>query len=278
MVWKSPLSSTGLSSTTRWKSPISSKSLVSTTRMIRKAWAGNRGRRGGIQFQALKIIAFHRGAKADEIASLLLVPTRYAEELCETLAKDGEIIRLVGGGYTLKENVTEEILEFVKLQKVIYADEACKQFMMSPEEVTSVCEALVESGQFTKTNQGGYFLKKDKGLALSEIRRLNKETTEDEVEKHLGVPASYAGLLCDTLAEEYTILRTPKGKFIPAEEGETRLLRMLRDYGSAPADTLTSKMKIGPAYAELLCRNLVRKGYLKKVNEEAFALVERKVE
>ncbi|MDA2929114.1 hypothetical protein MYX84_04050 [Acidobacteria bacterium AH-259-O06] len=241
--------------------------------MIRKTWVG---KPDGIRFQALRVIARLSEVKVDEMASLLLVPTRYAEELCQKLVKDGYITKSARGGYTLKENLSEEILEFVKLRQVIYRDEVCKQFMISPEEATRLCEALVEAGHLIKTSRGGYLLKKDKDLALTTIQRLNKETTKEEVGERLGVPASYAGLLCDLLAREYAILRTPKGTYRPAEKDQSRVLRIVREHGQAPIGGIVHKMKITPAYAELLCSNLVKQDYLKKVPKEAYALVEKK--
>ena len=238
--------------------------------MIRKTWVG---KPDGIHFQALRVIARLGRVKSDEIASMLLVPARYAEEVCQELVKDGYIRKSAQGGYTLKENLRGEILEFVELRQVINTDEVSEQFTISPEEATRLCESLVETGHLIKTKGGGYLPKKDKDLALTTIQRLKRETTKKEMGERLGVPASYAGQLCDLLAEEYSILRTPKGTYRPAEKDETRFLRIVRDYGRADIGRIVYKMKIAPAYAGLLCTDLVKHGYLEKVSEEAYALV-----
>lgn len=272
MVWKSPLASTQITPATRIMSPFSATRIPATTRMVEKAWDGKQRKLRGIHFQVFRVIARRPGVKADEIASMLLIQTSYADELCETLVKDGHIIPCAIGGYTLKENMKEEVLELIKMQHVINRNQVSKQFMVSPEEATSLCEKLVKTGDLIKTKKGEYLLKKDKDLALSIIQSLKKETTNKQLAELLDVPVNYAGQLCDLLAKEYSILKTPKRKFIPAGKNDTRLLRIVAEHGWTPIPNIVYGMGITPACAELQCGDLVKRGYLKKVDEKAYAL------
>ena len=231
----------------------------------------------GSQEQALRIIAILKGIKAEELASIMMVPTKYVDEICQSLLKDQLIIKSAGrDGFTLKCEVGNEVTSLIESSRVVYAKEISERLAIPLELAEYMCEVLLEEGLLHKTPRGGYLLKRDREAVLRTIKEL-KTATSEKISKQLGLTPKYVEVLCKSLMDDYSI-KNSKGKFVPAEKDETRLLRLAREYGWVPINRIVHKMKITSAYAEVLCRSLTKQGYLKEAHPEAYALVGRKDE
>ncbi|ODS33501.1 MAG: MarR family protein [Candidatus Scalindua rubra] len=248
-----------------WQSPISSKDMLSTTRMIWKTWDD---KTKGNLLQVKKIIEHLEGIKEQEIASFLTIPDRYAGEICDTLLKDGHIVRSARGGYAVKRDLPKEIMDLVRMRRVVYVDEISRELSISPEAALGLASGLVEAGFLIRTSKGGYLFKNDREIILMTIKRL-KDVIPEEIAKELKIPEKYTTLLCQILEDEFLILKTKMGKYIPAENRITKLLKLIRKSGLATADTVGRNVGITPAYAGLLCDSLVKDGYLRKTKSEA---------
>lgn len=226
----------------------------------------------GIQNQVLQIIGILKGIKAEEIASVLQVSPQYINEICQSLLSEGHIMNTASRGYTLAKEMRTEVLRLIEKLRLVYEKEISKRLLIPEESVAQICEDLLEEGYLSRTPRGGYILKKDKELALKTVRKL-KGATPEEVGKNLGISPQHAEFLCNSLTEDFLLLKSPEGKYLPAERDVMRVLRLIREYGWAPLGRIVYQMKITSAYADLLCRSLVKEGYLKKVHQQAYALV-----
>ena len=232
----------------------------------------------GTQEQTLKIIGILKGIKAEELAAIMMVPTKYIDETCQSLLRDEVIIKSAErDGFALKGEVRNEATRLIKSLRVVYAEEISERLAIPLELAEYMCESLSKEGLLHKTPRGGYLLKEDRETVLKTIREL-KEVKVEDIGKKMGLTIKHVELLCKSLMDDYSIFKTPKGKFVAAERDVTRLLRLVREYGWAPIGRIVYKMKITRAYADLLCRNLAKQGYLKKAHPEAYALVGRKDE
>ncbi len=230
----------------------------------------------GTQDQALKIIGLLKGIKAEELASIMMVPTKYTDEICQSLLKDELIIKSAGrDGFALKCEVTNEVTRLIRSLRIVYAEEISKRLAIPLELAKYVCEVLLEEGLLHKTRLGGYLLKENREAVLKAIKEL-KTATAKEISKKLDFAPKYVEVLCKSLMEDYLILKKCAGRFIPVEKDVTRLLRLVAEFGWTPINRIVHKMKITQAYAELLCRSLAEKGYLKKAHPQAYALAGRK--
>ena len=247
------------------QSPISKKGLLSTTRMIWKTWDDETP---GNLLQVKRIVEYLGGIKEDQIASLLVIPPEYVKEICDTLLKESHIVRSASGGYASKRDLPKEIMNLIRMRRVVYIDEISRELTISTEATLVLASALVEAGFLIRTSKGGYLFKNDKEIVLMTIKRL-KEATAEELAKELKIPEKYASLLCNILKDEFLILRTKQDKFVPAEARTTRLLKVVKKIELAATDTVGRKIGITPAYAELLCNSLVKEGYLRKTKSEA---------
>ena len=227
----------------------------------------------GTQEQVLKIAGILKGIKAEELASIMMVPTKYIDEICQSLLKDEVIIKSAGrDGFALKSEVMNEATRLIRSLRIVYAKEISERLAIPLELAEYICETLLKEGLLHKTPRGGYLLKEDREAVLKTIKELREAKAED-ISKKLGLTIKHIGLLCKSLADDYSILRNSKGKFISAEKDVTRLLRLVKEYGWIPIGRIVYKMKITPAYADVLCKDLVKERYLKKVHPEAYALV-----
>ena len=226
----------------------------------------------GIQKQVLQIIAIWKDIKAEDIASILQVSPKYINEICEPLLSEGHIMNISSRGYTLARDMRTEVLRLIEKLGLVYEEEISKRLLIPEESVAQICEDLLEEGYLSRTPRGGYILKKDKELALKTVRKL-KGATPEEVGKSLGISSQHAEFLCRSLREDFLLLKSPEGKYLPAERDVTRVLRLIREHGWAPLGKIIHQMKITSAYADLLCRSLTKEGYLKKVHQQTYALV-----
>lgn len=227
----------------------------------------------GIQNQVLQIVGIWKDIKAEDIASILQVSPQYIKKICESLLSKGHIMNTASRGYTLAREMRTEVLRLIEKLRLVYEEEMSKRLLIPEESVAQICEDLLKEGYLSRTPRGGYILKKDKQLALKTVRKL-KGATPEEVGKSLGISPQHADFLCRSLAEDFLLLKSPEGKYLPAERDVTRVLRSVKEYGWAPLGRIVYQMKITPAYADLLCRSLVKQGYLKKVEKkQAYALV-----
>ncbi len=247
------------------QSPISMKGLLSTTRMIWKTWGDETP---GNLLQVKRIIECLEGIKEDQIASFLIIPTEYAREICDILLKEGHIVRSANGGYAAQRDLPKEIMRLIGMRRVVYIDEISKELSISTEVALQLASGLVDARFLIRTSKGGYLFKNDREIVLMTIKRL-KEVTPEELAKELKIPEKYATLLCNILQDEYFIIKTKTGKFIPAEDRITKLLKLIKKLGLATADTVGRKIGITPAYAELFCNTLVKDGYLRRTKAEA---------
>lgn len=232
----------------------------------------------GTRKQALKVIGILKGIKAEELASIMMVPTKYIDEVCQSLLKDEVIIKSAGrDGFVLKSEVMDEVTRLIESLRVTYAEEISERLAIPPELAKYLCENLLKEGFLHRTPRGGYLLKEDREAVLKTIVELKEANTED-ISKKLGLTIKHVELLCNSLMDDYSILTDSNAKFAPAEKDETRLLRIVKEYGWAPIGRIVYLMRITSAYAELLCRSLQELGYLKKAHPEAYALVGRKDE
>ncbi|MBU4349696.1 hypothetical protein KJ599_05180 [bacterium] len=232
----------------------------------------------GTQRQVLKIIGILKGIKAEELAAIMMVPTKYIDEVCQSLLEDGVIIKSAErDGFVLKYEVRDEATKLIESLRVVYAEEISEKLVIPLELAKYICESSLKDGFLYRTPRGGYLLEEDRKVVLKTIREF-KEVKINDISKKLGLTIKHVKLLCKSLMDDYSILKNSKGKFILAEKDETRLLRIVREYGWAPIGRIVHKMKITSAYADLLCRSLAEKGYLKKGHPEAYALVGRKNE
>ena len=232
----------------------------------------------GAQLQALKIIGILKGIKAEELASIMMVPTKYIDEVCQSLLRDEVIIKSAErDGFALKCDLRNELTRLSKSLRVVYAEEISKELMIPLELAKYMCESLLEEGLLHKTTRGGYILKEDREAVLKTIGEL-KEAKAEDISKKLGLTIKHVEILCKFLMDDYSILKNSKGKFVPTERDVTRLMRLVAEYGWIPIGRIVHLMKITSAYADLLCRSLAEQGYLKKAHSEAYALVGRKDE
>ena len=226
----------------------------------------------GTREQALKIISILKGIKAEELAAIMMVPTKYIDEICQSLLKDGVIIKSADrDGFVLKHEVGDELTRLIKTLRVVYAEEISERLKIPAELAKYICESLLKEEFLYRTPRGGYLLKEDRETVLKMIRE-SKEIKAEDISKKLGLAIKHVELLCKSLIDDYSILKNSKGKFVLPEKDETRLLRIAAEFGWVPINRIVYKMKITPAYAELLCRSLAEKGYLKKAHSEAYAL------
>jgi len=246
------------------QSPISRKALLSTSRMIWKTWDDKTP--GGL-LQVKKIIEHLEGIKEDQIASLLTVSRKYVREICDTLLKEGHIVRSASGGYAPKTDLPKEIMNLIGMRRVAYIDEISKEFSISPEAALDLASGLVEAGFLVRTSKGGYLFKNDREIILMTIKRL-KEVAVGELAKELKISEKYVTLLCNILQDEYLILKTKKGKFTHASARITKLFKLIKRLGFASADSVARNIGLAPAYAKLFCDSLVKDGYLQKTESE----------
>ena len=225
----------------------------------------------GIQNQVLQIIGILKGIKAEEIASILQVSPKYINEICQSLLSEGHIMNTASRGYTLARDMRTEVLRLIEKLRLVYEKEISKRLLIPEESVAQICEDLLEEGYLSRTPRGGYILKKDKELALKTVRKL-KGATPEEVGRSLGISPQHADFLCRSLAEDFLLLKSPEGKYLPTERDVTRVLRLVKEYGWAPLGKIIHQMKITSAYADLLCCSLVKQGYLKKAHQQTYAL------
>ncbi|GAG32782.1 unnamed protein product, partial [marine sediment metagenome] len=88
----------------------------------------------GTQEQALKIIGMLKGIRAEELASIMMVPTKYVDEVCQSLLKNEIIIKSAGrGGFTLKREVRNEVTKLIKSLRVVYTEEISERLMIPQE-------------------------------------------------------------------------------------------------------------------------------------------------
>jgi len=232
----------------------------------------------GTRKHVLTIIGILKGIRTEELASIMIVPSKYIEDVCQSLLKQGLIIRAPNrDGFTLKGQARNELLELIKDLRVAYIEEISKRMAISPELASYLCESLLKEGYLHRTPREGYMLKEDRDRVLQMIRR-SKTVTAEGIANHLGLANGYVKVLCKSLMDDYFIFETSKGRYAPTEKDATKLLRLAREYGWAPIGRIVCKMKITPAYARLLCGSLAEKGYLKQVHAEAYALVGRNEE
>lgn len=227
----------------------------------------------GIQNQVLKSIGIWKGIKEEDIALVLQVPLRYINEICQSLLSEGYIMNTVSQGYALAIEIRIEVLRLIEKLRLVYEEEMSKRLSIPEESAAQICEDLLKEGYLSRTPRGGYILKKDKELALNVVKKL-KEASFQKVAQNLKISPQHAEFLCGSLAEDFLLLKSPEGKYLPPERDVTRVLKLVKEYGWAPINRIVYKMKITPAYADLLCRSLVKQGYLKKVEKkQAYTLV-----
>ena len=190
------------------ESPISKKALLSTTRMIWKTWDD---KTPGNLLQVKRIIECFEGIEEDQIASLLILPAKYVKEICDTLLKEGHIVRSAGGGYAARRDLPEELMDLIGIRRVVYVDEISRELSIPPEAALELASGLVEAGFLIRTSKGGYLFKNDREIVLLTIKRL-KEATPEELAKELVIPEKYAVLLCNILKDEFLILSAEKDK------------------------------------------------------------------
>ena len=247
------------------QSPISKKALLSTVRMIWKTWDD---RTPGNLLQVKRIIGWFEGIKADQISALLVVPTKYIEEICDTLLKGDDIVRSADGGYAIERDLPEELMCLIGMRRVVYGDEISKELSITPEKALELASGLVEAGFLIRTSKGGYLFKNDREIVLMAIKRL-KGATPGEVAEELEIPEKYATLLCNILMDDFLVLRAGEDKFVPAKTRITILLQLIKRLGLATPGTVGRKIGITTAYAGLLCNSLAKDGYLQKTTSEA---------
>ena len=69
----------------------------------------------GVTKQVLTIIGLLQGIRTEELASIMIVPPEYIEEVCQSLLDDDLIIRTpYRAGFALKGQARNELLETVK--------------------------------------------------------------------------------------------------------------------------------------------------------------------
>lgn len=226
----------------------------------------------GIQRQVLEIIGILKSIKAEEIASILQVSPKYINEICQSLLGEGHIMNTASQGYALAKEMKTEVLRLIEKLRLVYEEEISKRLSIPEESAAQVCEDLLKEGYLSRTPREGYILKKDKELVLNFVRK-SKGVSSQEVAEDLGISPQHADFLCGSLAEDFLLLKSLEGKYLPAGKDVTRVLRLVREYGWAPLSKIIYQMRITPAYGDLLCRSLAKHGYLKKVNQQAYALV-----
>lgn len=232
----------------------------------------------GTEAQALNIISILKGIKPDELAAVMMVPREYMDEVCQGLLTDEVIMKSAKrDGLALKAEARTEVLELINTLRIGYIEEISKRLAISEEFASYLCQNMVEDGILYKSPQGGYLLREDREAVFKTIKELKKATAA-QISKKLDMTPKHAKLLCKSLEDDYSVMKTSKGEYTPAERDVTRVLRLIKEYGWAPIGRITRLMKITPAYADLLCRSLAEQGYLKKAHPEAYALVGRKDE
>ena len=225
----------------------------------------------GIQKQVLQIIGILKGIKAEEIASILEVSPKYINEICQSLLIKGHIINAASRGYALAKEMKTEVLRLIQKLRLVYEEEISKRLLIPSKSAAQICEDLSKEGYLSRTSRGGYILKKDKELALNVVRELKKANSQ-EVAEDLGISSQHAEFLCRSLMEDFLLSKSREGKYLPVGKDVTRVLKLVKEYGWAPLSKIIYQMRITPAYADLLCRSLAKQGYLKKVNQQAYAL------
>lgn len=228
----------------------------------------------GVQNQVLQIIGIWKGVKTEDIALMLQVSPKYVNEICQPLLSEGYIMT-TSWGYVLatqmKTQMRTEVLRLIEKLRLVYEEEISKRLSIPEESAAQICEDLLKEGYFSRTPRGGYILKKDKELALKTVRK-SKEASSQEVAENLEISPQHANFLCGSLTEDFLLLKSPEGKYLPAEREVTRVLRLVKESGRTPLGKIVYRMKITPAYADLLCRSLIKKGYLKRVNHQLYVV------
>ena len=115
-------------------------------------------------------------------------------------------------------------------------------------------------------------LREDRDAVLKTIKAL-KEVLAKDISEKLNLTVKHIEVICKSLMDDYSIMKNSKGEFMPMEKDATTFLRLIAEFGWASINRIVCRMKITPAYAKLLCRNLEKQGYLKKAHDEAYALV-----
>ncbi|MBU4226578.1 MAG: hypothetical protein KKC71_12270, partial [Chloroflexi bacterium] len=96
----------------------------------------------GTQRQVLKIIGILKGIKAEELAAIMMVPTKYIDEVCQSLLEDGVIIKSAErDGFVLKYEVRDEATKLIESLRVVYAEEISEKLVIPLELAKYICES-----------------------------------------------------------------------------------------------------------------------------------------
>ena len=226
----------------------------------------------GVAKQVLTIIGILKGIRTEELASIMIVPSKYIEEVCQSLLDDELITRTPHrGGFALKPEARNEVLELIADLKVAYIGEIGNRLAISPEAASHLCASLLREGLLHKTSRGGYVLEEDRERVLRVIRQAGR-TTAEEIGKKMHVSEAYAELLCKSLTADCFILQTSNGEYVPSEKDVSSLLRLVRKDECVSIGRIAHQMGITSAYARLLCSSLIKQGYLRRTHQGGCSL------
>ncbi len=152
----------------------------------------------GIKRQILRIIKELYEADRDAISSRLVISSEYAGFLCDSLVKEGFLIRTALGKYVprIKGEERQQTLEIIKELKEADKEAISDRIGISPTEAARICDRLVRDSHLVKTPRETYMPAREEKRQVLEILKALTEADEEAIGKEMGISSEYAGLLC----------------------------------------------------------------------------------
>ncbi|MDI6815140.1 MAG: hypothetical protein QMC90_03585 [Dehalococcoidales bacterium] len=188
------------------------QSLIKDGYLIGSARSGGYALKREAANELWKLAKARRTVYGDEISERLLISPELASGLCQSLMKEGYLVRTPKGGYLLKKDL-DMALKTIRDKKKVTSEEVAGELGISAKYAALLCQCLVQDCSVLKTAQGKYIpAEKDASRLLKLIKKVGC-AHKAMIACKMRIAPGYTSLLCSSLVKDGYLRTSPDGEY-----------------------------------------------------------------